>query len=111
MTFGDRIAVRRKELGLSRKALAADVGTSAPVVGRYERDEITPTVETAKKLADALGVTVDYLLGGTGLAQFDRDTINRMEQIEGMDASDRTMVFRVLDALIRDTEVRRAYSS
>ena len=110
MTFGDRITARRKDLGLSRKELAAATGTSAPVVGRYERDEITPTVETAKKLADALSVTVDFLLGGSGQAQFDRDTIERMEQIEGMEAPDRSMVLRVLDALIRDTEVRRAYS-
>lgn len=111
MTFGDRIAARRKELDLSRKELASRVGTSAPIVGRYERDEITPTVETAKKLADALGVTVDYLVGGSEQAQFDRETVKRLEQIERLEPHDREVVIRVIDALIRDVGIRRAYAA
>jgi len=43
--------------------LAKKIGTSAPIVGRYEREEIKPSIDVAAKLADALGVSLDYLLG------------------------------------------------
>lgn len=32
------------------------------IIGRYERSEITPSIEVAKKLADAFGVILDYLV-------------------------------------------------
>lgn len=31
------------------------------VIGRYERGEMVPSVEVAKKLADAFDTTLDYL--------------------------------------------------
>lgn len=63
MTFGERITLIRKQLKLSQEDLAKKIGTSAPIVGRYEREEIKPSIDVAAKLADALGVSLDYLLG------------------------------------------------
>lgn len=63
MTFGERITLIRKQLKLSQQDLAKKIGTSAPIVGRYEREEIKPSIDVAAKLADALGVSLDYLLG------------------------------------------------
>ena len=54
MTFGERVTLHRKQLKLSQHDLAGKVGTSAPIIGRYERDEIKPSIETAKKIADEL---------------------------------------------------------
>lgn len=34
------------------------VGTSGAMIGKYERDEMTPSVEMAKKIADALNVSL-----------------------------------------------------
>jgi len=48
------------------------VGTSAPIIGRYERNEIKPSIETAKNIADALGVTIDYLIGGSDTMVMDK---------------------------------------
>ena len=64
MTFGERILSVRKRLKWSQDELAKKVGTSAPIIGRYERNEIKPAIDTAKAIADALGVTIDFLLGG-----------------------------------------------
>ncbi len=51
----------RKDKKWSQKELALMIGTSGPVLGRYERDEITPSVEVANKRAKAFGVTLDFL--------------------------------------------------
>ncbi len=54
MKLGDKISTLRKEKGLNRDEFGKMIGTSGAVIGRYERDEITPSVEIAKKMADAL---------------------------------------------------------
>jgi len=72
MTFGERITLQRKQLKLSQHDLAKRVGTSAPIIGRYEREEIKPSIDMAKKIADELGVTVDYLIGGTDKLVLDK---------------------------------------
>ena len=54
MTFGERITLIRKQLKWSQEDLAKKVGTSAPIIGRYERDEIKPSIEVAAKMAELL---------------------------------------------------------
>lgn len=49
---GKIIAILRKEIGLSQSELAAKLKTSVSVITRYERDEMIPSIEAAKKLAD-----------------------------------------------------------
>jgi len=47
MDLGKKIADLRKSKNLSRDALGKMVGTSGAVIGRYEREDITPSVEIA----------------------------------------------------------------
>ena len=64
MTMGDRIRARRQELGLSQQSLAAQVGVSRPTISELESGaRTTMNTDTAKKLARALGVSIDYLVG------------------------------------------------
>ena len=79
MNLGSKIATLRKQKGLSRDELGKTVGTSGAVMGRYEREEITPSVEIAKKVAEALEVSLDYLVGSTDLL-FDKNMVNRIEE-------------------------------
>lgn len=58
MTFGERITYLRKQLKISQEELAKQVGTSGTIIGRYERDEMKPSIDVAKKIADVLGVTL-----------------------------------------------------
>ncbi len=48
---------------MTQHELAKLLSTSISVVGKYKRDKITPSVEVAKKMAQLLETTVDYLLG------------------------------------------------
>ena len=55
----------RQFRGFSRDKLAVMVGISSETLARYERGEREPTTTVTKKLAAALGVTPNELLGVT----------------------------------------------
>ena len=65
MDLGKKILELRKEKKLTREKLGKIIGTSGAIIGRYERNERTPSVEIARKMALALGVSLDYLVGNT----------------------------------------------
>ena len=109
MTFGQRITYQRKQKKWSQDELAKKVGTSAPIIGRYERDEIKPSIEVAARIAAELDVTVDYLINGTELV-LDKDNIKRLQDIEKLNQDDQQHILITLDALLRDAKARRTYS-
>lgn len=63
MTFGQKVSFCRKQKKLSQADLGKLSGINGDIIGKYERDEMKPSIETAKKLADALSVSLDYLVG------------------------------------------------
>jgi len=109
MTFGQRMIALRKAKKLSQGDMGKKVGTSGDIIGRYERDEVTPSVEVASKLADVLDVSLDYLSGKTD-TELDSATLGRIMEISVMPEDDKKQVFLVLDALIRDYKARKAYA-
>lgn len=76
MGFGSRLLEVRKSRGFSQAELADLLNTKPPVIGRYEREEATPSVEVELKLAKILGVSLDYLVGHTDL-ELDKDALIR----------------------------------
>jgi transcriptional regulator with XRE-family HTH domain len=112
-TFGKRIQELRKQRGWSQPELAKKIGTSGAIIGRYERGQMTPSIEVARKLADAFGVTVDYLVGADSLpsALRDRTMLERWQALEGLSADDRERILFVIDGLIRDAKARKAYTA
>ena len=104
------MVLHRKQLKMSQDDLAKKVGTSAPIIGRYERDEIKPSIETAKKIADALGVTVDYLLGGSANMVMDKKLMKRIEDIEALPAEDKDKVYYFIDMAITHNKIKKAFA-
>ena len=109
MTFGERIIALRKAKKWSQDELAKKVGTSAPIVGRYERNEIKPSIEVAKKLADELSVTIDYLIGGSNTI-FDKGLLKKIEDIETLSEEDKKQVYGVLDMAISYHKTKQAFA-
>lgn len=64
-TIGDRIRLIRQAQHLSQKALAWRVGITAPALSQIETGHVEPRTFTLTCLADALGVSMDYLAGRT----------------------------------------------
>ncbi|SEC76227.1 helix-turn-helix domain-containing protein [Tenacibaculum sp. MAR_2009_124] len=110
MNLGATITLLRKENKLSREDLGKMAGTSGAVIGRYERDEITPSVEIANKIAIALDVSLDYLVGNNNIIFKDKAILKRIENITKMPAQEKQQLFNVMDALIRDFNAKKAYS-
>ena len=64
MTIGKRIALLRKEKGLTQEELAQHMGISPQAVSKWENDQTCPDISALPKLARLFGVTVDELLEG-----------------------------------------------
>ena len=52
MTLGDKITMLRKQKSLSQGDLADKISVSRDAIGKYERGNIMPTADKAKKMAD-----------------------------------------------------------
>lgn len=63
MPFSDRLKTFRKRSGMTQEALAEKVGVAKSTIAGYENGNREPDVLKIKKLAFALGVTGDDLLG------------------------------------------------
>jgi transcriptional regulator with XRE-family HTH domain len=113
MAISDKIQTLRKQHGWSQQQLAQKVGTSGPIVGRYERGEMTPSVEVAKKLADTFDVTLDFLVDDTGkTAEIkDKAMLQRIMEIQALDTEDQKTIVHVLDSLLRDAKAKKAYAT
>jgi putative transcriptional regulator len=61
---GARVALARKEAGLSQRALAERIGTARSTIARVEIGMTTPTLDLALALAAELGTSVETLFGG-----------------------------------------------
>lgn len=63
MTTGQRIAQKRKELGLSQEALGEQMGVSRQAIYKWEADQTLPEIEKLVALSKYFGTTVGWLLG------------------------------------------------
>lgn len=109
MTLGEHILILRKKHNLSQAALGNLIGTSGDIIGRYERDIMTPSIDVIIKVADALDVSIDYLVGKT-ILELDSNVLKRVEEVSKLDNEEKDKIFMVIDALIRDFKAKKAYS-
>ena len=109
MLFDERLTLVRKQMKVSQEELAKKIGTSGPIVGRYERGDMMPSVEIATKIADALVVSLDFLVGKSSLIVKDTNILDRMEDIAKLPTDKKIELFNVMDAYLRDFKTSRSY--
>ncbi len=63
MTVGERIVAKRKELGMSQEKLAKLTGIMRKTLLFYEKNYSDMKLTTAMCIADALGITLNELVG------------------------------------------------
>lgn len=111
-TLSTKIARLRKEKNISQAELAKVAQVSRDAISKYERGEIIPSVETAKKIADALDVNLDFLVSlDEKEAIIDKAMLWRMRQMQELQEQERDSILLVLDAFIRDAKTRQTYIS
>jgi transcriptional regulator with XRE-family HTH domain len=112
-TFGEKVAALRRDKKLSQTELAQKLNTSVSVISRYERNEMTPTIDTAKKMANILNTTVTYLLGESDEDEMlkDPNMIRRLKELKEFSDQEKQQVFFNMDAVIREIKNRKTYST
>lgn len=101
--FGKRLTEVRKDKKMSQDDVGKLVGVHGAVIGRYERDEVKPSIEMATQLAEALEVSLDYLVGSTDVL-LEKSIVNRVLDIQKLKENDKQHVFALLDAFIKQTK-------
>ncbi len=105
--IGHRLARLRKERGITQVDLAARIGTSQPIVSRYERGDLLLHGELIAKLTKILDVSADEILGTDKRPQRppplpvkDRRLFRRIQALEKLSKRDREAIIRTLDAFL-----------
>ena len=111
MKIGKIITELRKSKNWSQNDLASKTDISQVMVGKYKRDDAIPSIEVAKKIADAFEVSLDCLVGEGQNASFDKKTLQRIQDLELLEESKRKTLFDIIDTYIRDSKARAAYGS
>lgn len=111
MNIGERITELRKAKKISQSELADKIEASRVIIGRYERNEAFPSIEIAKKIADALEVSLDYLVGEGINASFDKKTLKLIQDIDSLEPDIKGHLFYLVNAIIRDAKTQKAYSN
>jgi transcriptional regulator with XRE-family HTH domain len=108
MSLGSRLSTIRKERKIAQVNLAEQIGVHPNVLGRYEREEATPSVDMAAKLAGALGVSLDYLVGNTDV-ELDQSILDKIALIQKLPDEDKNCIMYSIDGLIQHAKTRQAY--
>ena len=61
----NRIKELRCSLGLTQAELGEKVGLNQTAIGKYEREQLEPTIETLKKMSAIFECSIDYLINNS----------------------------------------------
>ncbi len=89
MSFGNRLTSIRKDRKVSQSELSVKAGVHANLIGRYEREEAVPSIEVAAKLAEALKISLDYLVLGKSELDLDQTLLEKVRSIQQLPEEDR----------------------
>lgn len=86
--------------------------TSYTVIGKYERDEMKPSIEVAVKLAKTVETTVGYLLGETKEMNVLKDPsmLQRLNEITLLSEEDKHCILYTIDGLLQNVRTKKAFT-
>lgn len=82
LAMAQRLVDRRKAVGLSQEALAAQLGVSRQAVSKWERSESSPDTDNLIALAALYGVSLDELLYGEAASDADGSEDGSTETVD-----------------------------
>lgn len=95
--IGQRIIERRKKLGLTQEALAEKGEMTTQFVSYAEAGKRAMRPENLKKLAEALGVSADYLLTGDIV---EKDLLILSDKMRNLSPSQLRIVENIIDECV-----------
>lgn len=109
MDLGRKITELRKQKSWSQNELAKNIEVSREIVGRYERNDAVPSIDIANRMANAFGVSLDYLVGNSD-QEMDKATLNRIQEVAKLSPKEKELVFEFLDAFITKAKLKTMMS-
>lgn len=110
MTIAESIRLVRQQRNMSQIELAKEANINTKSLSRYELGTSIPPANVLKAIAEALGVSADYLLGDENVLLKDKDLAKKFEIIQNMNGETKDMIINFLDLAIRDFKAKQAYS-
>jgi len=111
--FGARLVELRKASGFTQTELANELGITRRMIAYYEGETDHPPSNLLPGLAQALGVSIEVLLGATPAKSrkiakpSDSRLQRRLQQIEKLETGEKRQVLQLLDAFIERGQLRR----
>ena len=100
IAMGQNIRTERKRQSMTQEQLAERAGISENYLGKIERAETTPSLETAVSIAASLGVTVDQMLYGAEQSP-EYQLIASMMQVNKLDEDGKRRFVDFLSSTVR----------
>jgi transcriptional regulator with XRE-family HTH domain len=99
--FAERLLAARALRGLTQVQLSARASLDATAISHFEREERGPSMNNLRRLAQALDVTTDYLLGISEAADGGKHTMALMEQLGRLSFDEQGLVIDFIGLVIR----------
>ena len=106
LDIGSKIATLRKAKKWSQEDLAKKVNSSRVMIGNYERNSNTPSIDIILKIAKVFDVSIDYLAGEGQFSTYNKEVLKRIEDIEDLPDEDKNHLFYVIDNLIKAVKLK-----
>ena len=108
LEIGKRIAATRKQKGLTQKQLSEIIGIKQTLVSDYETGRVRMFAEMIGRIALALEVQTDELIGLDRIAeeipQHPLRIMKRVTKLETLPQNKQKQILQTIDSLIRDAE-------
>ena len=114
-SFGERLPHLRKAAGYTQVEFAAEVGITQRMVAYYEAPHAQPPAHLLPQMAQALGVSVEVLLGMRAPRRPKQLATNRLErrllELEKLDPKAKRQITQLLDTFIEGEKLKQRVSA
>lgn len=97
--LGQRIAARRKQLGLKQYQVCEMIDVNYKYLSNLETGRSAPSLELIMSLCSALNTTPDYLLTGTNESEITVSDIT--EKLDNLSSSNRILLKGIIDLMLK----------
>ncbi len=105
MKFKEKLVYLRKQKKWSQQELSDQVGVQITHISRLENGKSQPSVELLRKIAQAFGVTMDYLVDeeaeeASPVTIKNKSLAKKLELLEHLDQEDQQTIVNVIDSML-----------
>ena len=108
LVIGYKITELRNSKNWTRADLATVIDDFKYIIGKYEGNQNSPTIEMIANIAKFFDLPVDYLLGVRKYVVNNNETVKRFEDIQSLNGNTKAILFGIIDTYHRDAKARKS---